>query len=140
MFKVNNKDTRMTPLASFWCFYCQLIVSFYVNFNIKALLKKSVFSINDFFSKCDQNRRKLRIWSHLLTKLLMENFIFCAMNWYDGCRLFTVVAILHKNYFSNFDLNILGDLQTKNDFYWQIPPHGLHVYYKVVVHENQISD
>ena len=24
MFKVNNKDTRMTPLASFWCHYCKL--------------------------------------------------------------------------------------------------------------------
>ena len=22
MFKVNNKDTRMTPLASFWGLYC----------------------------------------------------------------------------------------------------------------------
>ena len=30
----------------------------------------------DFFSKCDQIRRKLRIWSHLLKKSLMENFIF----------------------------------------------------------------
>ena len=37
------------------------------------------FSIKDFFSKCDQIRRKLRIWSHLLKKSLMENFIFCAM-------------------------------------------------------------
>ena len=37
------------------------------------------FSINDFFSKCDQIRRKLRIWSHLLKKSLMENFIFCAV-------------------------------------------------------------
>ena len=34
------------------------------------------FSITDFFSKCDQIRRKLRIWSHLLKKSLMENFIF----------------------------------------------------------------
>ena len=33
-------------------------------------------SINDLFSKCDQIRRKLRIWSHLLKKSLMENFIF----------------------------------------------------------------
>ena len=33
----------------------------------------------DFFSKCDQIRKKLRIWSHLLKKSLMENFIFCAM-------------------------------------------------------------
>ena len=38
------------------------------------------FSITDFFSKCDQVRRKLRIWSHLLKKSLMENFIFCAVN------------------------------------------------------------
>ena len=36
------------------------------------------FSIKDFFSKCDQIRRKLRIWSHLLKKSLMENFTFCA--------------------------------------------------------------
>ena len=36
------------------------------------------FSIKDFFSKCDQIRRKLQIWSHLLKKL-MGNFIFCAV-------------------------------------------------------------
>ena len=32
-----------------------------------------------FFSKCDQIRRKLRIWSHLMKKSSMENFIFWAM-------------------------------------------------------------
>ena len=37
------------------------------------------FSIKDFSSKCDQIRSFLRIWSHLLEKSLMENFIFCAM-------------------------------------------------------------
>ena len=37
------------------------------------------FSINDFFSKCDQIRSFLRIWLHLLKKSLMENFIFCAV-------------------------------------------------------------
>ena len=37
------------------------------------------FSIKDFFGKCDQIRRILRIWSHLLKKSLMENFIFCAV-------------------------------------------------------------
>ena len=42
----------------------------------KALHKKMKFSINDFFSKCDQIRSKLRIWSYLLKKSLMENFIF----------------------------------------------------------------
>ena len=37
------------------------------------------FSIKDFFSKFDQIRRKLRIWSDLLKKLLMENFFLCAV-------------------------------------------------------------
>ena len=35
--------------------------------------QKMKFSINDFFSKCDQ------IHSHLLKKSLIENFIFCAV-------------------------------------------------------------
>ena len=39
---------------------------------------KKIF-IKDFFSKCEQIRWKLRIWSHLLRKSLMENFIFCAV-------------------------------------------------------------
>ena len=34
--------------------------------------------IKDLFSKYDQLRRKLRIWSYLLKKTLMENFIFRA--------------------------------------------------------------
>ena len=38
--------------------------------------QKMKFSIKDFFSKYEQIRRKLRIWSHLLKKSLMENFIF----------------------------------------------------------------
>ena len=41
--------------------------------------QKMKFSIKDFFSKCDQIRRKLPIWSHLLKKSLIENFIFCAV-------------------------------------------------------------
>ena len=36
------------------------------------------FSIKDFLSKFDQIRSFLRIWSILLKKSLMENFIFCA--------------------------------------------------------------
>ena len=37
------------------------------------------FSIKDFFSKCDQIRSFPRIWSYLLKKSLMENFIFYAV-------------------------------------------------------------
>ena len=40
---------------------------------------KVKFSIKDVFSKYDQIRRKLRIWSHLVKKSLLENFIFCAL-------------------------------------------------------------
>ena len=47
--------------------------------------KKMKFSIKNFFSKYDQTwgfvtkSGNLRIWSHLLKKYLMENFIFCAV-------------------------------------------------------------
>ena len=37
------------------------------------------FSIKDFSSKCDEIRSFLRIWSHLLKKSLMANFILCAV-------------------------------------------------------------
>ena len=51
--------------------------------------QKMRFSIKDFFSKCDQTRRKLRIWSHLLKKSLMENFIFRAVIVLKGLLLRT---------------------------------------------------
>ena len=38
--------------------------------------QKMKFFITDFFSKCDQIRRFLRIWSHLLKKSVIETFIF----------------------------------------------------------------
>ena len=40
---------------------------------------KMKFPIKDFFSKCEEINIFLRIWSHLLKKSLMENFIFCAV-------------------------------------------------------------
>ena len=48
------------------------------------------FFIKDFFSKCDQIRNFLRIWSSLLKKSLIENFIFCAVCFSELLlRLFT---------------------------------------------------
>ena len=41
--------------------------------------QKMKFSISNFFSKCDQVRKKLRIWSHVLKKSLLESFIFFAV-------------------------------------------------------------
>ena len=39
---------------------------------VNITIQKMKFSIKDFFSKCDQIRRKLK-------KSLMENFIFCVV-------------------------------------------------------------
>ena len=38
--------------------------------------QKMKFYIKDFFSECEQIQSLLRIWSHLLKKSLIENFIF----------------------------------------------------------------
>ena len=51
--------------------------------------QKIKFSIKDFFSKCEQICSKLWIWSHLLKKSSMENFIFCAV-WFQAIWLFVV--------------------------------------------------
>ena len=60
-----------------------------------ALLQKNIiaqkmkFSIKDFFSKCYQIRNKQRIWSHLLKKSLMENFIFpCSVCYISNLVVF----------------------------------------------------
>ena len=41
--------------------------------------QKMKFSIKNFFSKCDQIRRKLQILLHLSKKSLMKYFISCAV-------------------------------------------------------------
>ena len=51
----------------------------YISLAVRNTGQEMKFSIKDLFSKCDQIRRKLQIWSHLLKKSLMENFIFCAV-------------------------------------------------------------
>ena len=47
---------------------------------IKYTAQKMKFSVNDFINKRDQIRRKLRIWSHLLKKSLMGNFLCSDIN------------------------------------------------------------
>ena len=59
------------------------------------------FSIEGFFSKCGQIRSFLRIWSHLLKKSLMENYIFCAV--YDSSedafmKTFNIYATMRKKF------------------------------------------
>ena len=49
-----------------------------IAFKAKHCTKNEV-SVKDFFSKFDQIGSFLRIWLHLLKKLLMGNFIFCVV-------------------------------------------------------------
>ena len=54
------------------------------------------FSITDFFGKCDQIHKKLPIWSHLLKKSLLENFIFCAVHILNIFEFLTVCVTFLK--------------------------------------------
>ena len=55
------------------------IVSIQEKNQLANTAQKMKFSIKNFFSKCEQICSFLRIWSHLLKKSFMENFIFCAV-------------------------------------------------------------
>ena len=83
-----NDRVNQQPFLGKSVFDKNLLFSFDYDFknNLRTLAyqicntaQKMKFPIKDFFRKCDQIRRKLRIWSHLRKKTLMENFIFCAV-------------------------------------------------------------
>ena len=52
--------------------------------NSQVIAQKMKFSIKDFSSKCDQICWKFLIWSLLLEKCLMENFIFVQPAAWNG--------------------------------------------------------
>ena len=70
----------------------------YPRFNFTVVTaQKMKFSIKDFFSKGDQIRRQLRIWSQLLKKFLMETSFF-------------VQCIVH-NFWKKISKTILGSVE-----------------------------
>ena len=81
---------------------------------------KMKFSIEDFFSKCDQIRSFLRIWWHLLKKSLMEDLIFCAVyieiTLRHGCSTVDLLHIFRKP----FPKNTSGGLVFLNQITWNI--------------------
>ena len=54
-----------------------------VNEDWPDIAQKMKFSFNDFFSKCDKIRKKMRTWSYLLMKSLKETFIFGAVCYFQ---------------------------------------------------------
>ena len=57
--------------------YSQILRTIFLEDTVQKYAKMKSFT-KDFVSKFDQIRSFLRIWSDLLNKSLMENFIFCA--------------------------------------------------------------
>ena len=88
----NDDGTR-----GFWKNMGDQICPFLCKLELPFTAQKMSFSIQDFFSKCDQFRSFLWIWSRLLKKSLMEKFIFCAV--------FAIFQSSGKAPFSNERLN-----------------------------------
>ena len=55
------------------------------------------FTIKDFFSKCDQIRRKLQIWSHSQKKSLMESVIFICSDGLVNEEKFAIKRVTQHN-------------------------------------------
>ena len=79
--KAKYTDAIVIPSISY-----QIRITLLVYFPKKQVWRETVSnaqkikrSIEYFFSECDQVRRKLHIWSHLLKKSLMQNFVFFAV-------------------------------------------------------------
>ena len=71
-------------------------------------VQKMKFSIKDFFSICDQIRSFLRIWSDLLKKSLMENFIFLCSVLVSNVAGFHVQSLLRYKMEIKHLLGVLG--------------------------------
>ena len=84
--------------------------------------QKMKFSIKDFFWKCDQIRGKLWIWSHLLKKSLMKNFIFCA--WRKVSKTSSYKHQLSSKFLS-VNAHCVKSVQIRNFFGSYFPVFGL---------------
>ena len=79
-------------------------------YKIPNTAQKMKFFIKDLLSKCCQIRKKLRIWSHLLKKSLMENFIFCAV------KKQRVASSLELSLEKSFDRDVFKDSLKSKDY------------------------
>ena len=79
LFKKELKRKLFTQVHSIMINIRAILKKKYLMFYLKFTAQKMKFSINDFFSICDQICSLMRIWSHLLKKYFMENFIFSVV-------------------------------------------------------------
>ena len=73
MIKNKNSQSHLIKPHEIWSFWRQwvLIILLYKQLFKTDITQKMKLSYTDFSSKCDQIRRNLWIWSHLLEKSLM---------------------------------------------------------------------
>ena len=72
----NRVTTKQPPPPILWNFTNSCCESFTTH---NSHCTKMKFSMKDFFSKCKQISKKLRICLNLLKKFFMENFVFCTV-------------------------------------------------------------
>ena len=93
---MNHDLTESLKLCNnFHLFTCVSLCIRYTNWLFTDTAQKMKFSIKDFFSKCDQIHRNLRIWLHLLKKSLMENFIFLCNENLLHCLLVVATSLCY---------------------------------------------
>ena len=88
--KSQHFSAKMTPLLKLGILNLarMFLIKWYwmlLSYTLYHTAQKAKFFIKDFFSKCDQIHkihRFLRIWSHLLKKSFMENFLFWQCNFW----------------------------------------------------------
>ena len=77
--------------------------------NITAYItQKMIFSVKDFFIKCEQIRNFPQIWSHLLNEFLMKSYIF-EQSYNAGIEILLSFVSGHLHYL------ILVNSFTKNE-------------------------
>ena len=89
--------------------------NFYLSFKATYIIlvhKKMKFFVKDFYSKCDQMRSFLRIWSRLLKKSL---FVQCSAFLLEFSRNLSGICII-KEPLQIYRL-ILGELSILMNFY-----------------------
>ena len=98
--KVLSKIKKLTFFFSFFIKFLDvifIILSFTIYIFAGYHCTKMKFCIKDFFSKCDQIHSFLQIWSRLLKKPLIENFIFCAI--YVTTFFFCWIFLMETDFF-----------------------------------------
>ena len=121
---------------NFWWLVCQrgnifnqLINNFQSFGNFSA--QKIKFPIKDFFSKCHQTGRKLRIWSHLMKKSLMQNFIFCGVCSEEKAKDFNRRHKLRKKCSHlEFFWSVLSAIRTEYGDLQSKPPYSVRMWEK----------